>query len=234
MKIKFRIIAIMITVSQLLLSCEKENITDQASQNIDSVETRSITVSEPNGGECWEIGDTENISWYSEGFDCDVKIELHKDNSFYKTISSQTENSQNYIWKIPENIDLSSNYKILIGSIDFPETNGISASSFEIEKEPYLKVSQPNYLTGWGNDYYKYIKWDSCGAGQKVKIQLLFKASNGHESVETTITQSTDNDGEYHWKVDTDYIGTYCYRIMVSSTSSSSIYGYSDYFSVTF
>lgn len=224
----------------LLLSCEKENsdeqTTDDPNNNNNSgvVGDKSVTVTDPNGYDDWFMGDYEYIKWESAGFESNVKIELYKKNSSYKVIAEDVENNHSYKWSIPGNLDVYDKYKIRVSSVEFPDVYGMSDDYFEIDKEPFIEVTKPKASDGWGNDTYKYIEWDSYNAGDDVKIELYFKASNGYESKETTITFSTENDGSYHWRVETDYIGISCYRIKVISNKSSSIYDYSPYFSITF
>ena len=190
----------------------------------------SITVTEPNGGEKWNLGKKYNIEWESTGIDGTVEIDLYKSGRWYRDVADDVENTGSYLWMIPSNIETSQYYKI---RVFVPEVYGESSSNFTIEPEPFIKVTDPTSSSRWGNGNYKYIEWESNNAGSYVKIQLCRKSGN-KEVIEKTIDPSANNDGSYHWEVDTDYLGTYIYRIKIISVQYTSIYGYSEYFSVTF
>ena len=66
--------------------------------------TNSITLSSPNGGESWKVGDSETITWSSSGSVGSLTIELSTDNgSNYSTIASGESDDGSYSWTIPDN-----------------------------------------------------------------------------------------------------------------------------------
>ncbi|MFH0905572.1 MAG: hypothetical protein V1826_02520 [bacterium] len=61
----------------------------------------TITVSAPNGGESWEIGASQNITWISTGSITDVKIELQREVAgSWETIVASTTNDGSYPWVV--------------------------------------------------------------------------------------------------------------------------------------
>jgi hypothetical protein len=62
-----------------------------------------ITVSSPNGGENWCVGETKDITWSSQGFYGPlVKIEYSPDaGTSWQTIEDSTQNDGTYSWTIP-------------------------------------------------------------------------------------------------------------------------------------
>ena len=79
-----------------------------------TVENAQITVTSPNGGETWETGSTETITWASSDVSSNVKIKLYQSGSYVSSISSQTSNNGSYTWSIPSSQSESSSYKIRI------------------------------------------------------------------------------------------------------------------------
>ena len=62
-----------------------------------------INIITPNGGETWETGNSQTISWNSN-IGGAVKIDLYKGGSFHSTITDSTANDSSMIWTIPYNI----------------------------------------------------------------------------------------------------------------------------------
>lgn len=101
----------------------------------------------------YTIGTVMSIKWVSEkGIADPVKIELWKSDEFYYSINPNTENSGEYEWEIPTNIESSKDYLIYIEwlSTQAKEINGDYSNTFriandqEVEKETDLnKVKEP-------------------------------------------------------------------------------------------
>ncbi len=66
-----------------------------------------VTITSPNGGEIWETGESQDITWTTSGGVVDVKIEYSSDGgSSWNTIVASTPSTGVYPWTIP---DLNSN-----------------------------------------------------------------------------------------------------------------------------
>ena len=80
--------------------------------------TRSIKLTSPNGGETWNPRRRYDITWRSGGID-NVKIELYK-GTVLKTVicASAPAGTGKYTWTIPANIPRGTKYKIKITSVD--------------------------------------------------------------------------------------------------------------------
>ncbi len=198
---------------------------------------QSITITNPKDKQTLEVGKYYYIKWEYEGIEGNARISLYKGkyngssvigSSLYKTIADVDCSEKQYRWTISDDIEAGT-YTLYISV-----ANIHAAITIEIEIPAFIEVTKPTSTTRWGNDYRKHIEWESYGAGDKVKIELYYKASNGYESVYKTIASSTENDGDYSWKVDTYYICEYCYRIKITSLSNRWLYDYSDYFSIPF
>ena len=94
-------------------------------------------------------------------------------------------------------------------------------------RQPSITIYKPYSSTSIDIGEVLTIDWNSINAGGSVKIEL-FKA----DSLVTTITSSTSNDGYYQWLIPLNTtIGT-DYSVKISSLSSSA-YEYSDYFKIS-
>ncbi|UCE20169.1 MAG: hypothetical protein JSV84_07495, partial [Gemmatimonadota bacterium] len=76
--------------------------TSEFSQCIEIQVPCFLEVSSPNGGEIWEAGETEIITWISENTSGTVIIEYSPDGGeFYIPISGGTEDDGSYDWTVP-------------------------------------------------------------------------------------------------------------------------------------
>ena len=97
----------------------------------------SITVTSPNGGENWQVGSTQNITWTSSGVS-NVMIELDKNspNSGWHLTYSVPASSGLFRWTIPssisESIASASDYSIKIWDTTNPSITDSSNNYFTI------------------------------------------------------------------------------------------------------
>ena len=152
-----------------------------------------IVVVSPNGGEAWNSGTSQTISWNSKGI-TSVNIEYSTNNGVdWITIENNVASSGLYNWAQVPNTS-SNNCKVRISNaesgVPFDESN----STFSILPEPGITVLAPNggetLQTGTSNN----ITWTSENIAN-VKIELT--TNNGASW--TVIEESTPSDGNYNW-----------------------------------
>jgi len=190
------------------------------------IEQKSITVTEPTGGTSWRKGNSADITWTSTGAISDVKIDLYKGITLEQTIVSSTENDGTFTWtEVDPLLADGADYKVRI--IDSSGT-GIYGESDEFAiEEISITVTEPASDTIWKQGNSANITWISKGAINNVKIDL-YKGT----TLEITIATSTANDGNHTWTVDSSLPNGSDYKVRISSTSESSIYGDSDEFRI--
>ncbi|MBC8214712.1 MAG: trypsin-like peptidase domain-containing protein [Candidatus Marinimicrobia bacterium] len=188
-----------------------------------------ITVTDPNGGEDWELGTSHPITWTSSNTGNYVKIQLYKNSSFYAIITNSTSDDGSYSWTIPESYELSSYYKIKISDTGNTATYDYSNSNFTLSAPPSLTVTAPNGGEDWEVGTSNNISWTSVNLSSNIKIQLYQGTS-----YYATIVSNTTNDGSYPWVIPSDYDIADNYRVKILDSNTSSVYDYSDsYFSLT-
>ena len=128
-----------------------------------------ITVTSPNGGESWQAGTTQVISW-NDNLSENVKIELYKGGSFHSTISISTTSDGNRNWAIPLALASGSDYSIKITSVDSTTVFDFSDANFTIYP-PVITVTDPNGGENWiiGDSYL--ITWTD-NIAESVELQL--------------------------------------------------------------
>lgn len=191
-----------------------------------SIGERSITITSPSGGETWYRGETYTITWTSENAGSHVRIQYKIGyNTYYYTIVSSTSNDGSYEWAIPNSLSLSSQYKIKITSYTYSNVYDIS-EYFSIDQR-YIDVESPSRYDKWYPNETYTITWDSENAGNHVDIRLY---KNGVYC--TTIASNQNNSGSYIWTVPSIFSSDSDYTIEIRSKEYSSVYDYSDEFSI--
>ena len=100
----------------------------------------TITLILPNGGESWQAGDIQKIQWESNvPQNLSVGIQLYKDSNYHSNISSQTSNSGEHFWSLPNTLASDDNFMIRVYLTDYPQIEDLSNNYFTIN-------SNTNYL----------------------------------------------------------------------------------------
>ncbi|KPL02080.1 MAG: hypothetical protein AMJ73_09300 [candidate division Zixibacteria bacterium SM1_73] len=154
-----------------------------------------IQVISPNGGETWCVGSTETITWLSENFTDDVKIEYSTNGGVdWIEIAPSTENDGEYAW-IVENTP-AANCLVKVSDAVDGEPKDSSDASFTILDET-INVTFPN----GGEDFVAgdplSITWNSlCFTG----LVDIFLSEDGGANWDTVIS-GTENDGVHQTSI---------------------------------
>lgn len=194
----------------------------QRNNNIDDYTTKgnvppgpieSITVTSPNGGEVWYANSSRTITWTSQNFTGNVKIELSTNGgTSYSTIVASTANTGAYAWTVPNTP--STTCRIRISDAADGNPMDISNANFTIAPEPIdLVVTSPNGGEVWYASSTQTITWTATVYSGNVKIELSVDGGITY----TVVTASTPNDGSYDWVVPPSY-STQC-RIRISDAA---------------
>jgi len=211
------------------------NGTDVNSQTItviqeagDDPQQDYITVTKPTSGTTCSVGAKLELAWESSGVES-TTIQLYSYG--YKLLDIETSGYANGTgtWTLPTYLSNGSNYQIYIESNQNSSISDLS-EYFTVtggSSSDYITVTSPTSSNSWetGNSYT--IQWND-NISENVSIKLY----NGSSFIET-IASSTSSDGSYTWSVSSSLSSGSNYNIKITSTSNSSIYDYSDYFSIT-
>jgi len=118
--------------------------------------TPALQITSPNGGESWQVGSSQTITWSAQGTVADVKLEYSTDNgSSWATIANSTANDGNYGWTIPNAVSNQCLVRISEAEDGDPSdvSNGVFAIvssgggstslSFQPIQDAYVKSSTP-------------------------------------------------------------------------------------------
>ena len=193
---------------------------------IEGNNTPSITVLSPNGGETWDLGADVVITWESVNIPGQVKVSLHKDGNYHRTINNSTENNGEYTWNVPMNLDPDSDYTVRVRSVDNTSIKDFSDNTFAIDEgnnTPSITVLSPNGGETWTQGEEVIITWESNAIPGLVKVSL-HKNGNYYKNIAVT----TENDGEYIWEVPGYVSPDDVYTVRVRSVDDTSIKDFSN------
>ena len=145
------------------------SVTDTSDAVFTILSPSTITVTAPNGGESWEGGTAQNITWTSTGTINNVKIEYSTNSgSSWNTITASTTNSGSYNWTVPNTPF--TNCLIKVSDVDGPAVDQSNAV-FTILTQRTITVTSPNGGEAWEGNTAHAITWTSTGDISNVKIE---------------------------------------------------------------
>jgi len=181
---------------------------------------QELAVTSPNGGEVWQAGTSQTITWSSTNI-ASVKIEYSTNNGLdWSTIVANTPSDGYYIWtQVPASSSTNCRIKISDAEDSFPYD--FSNAVFTIAPEPEITVISPNGGENLRSGSTTSIRWTSTNIAE---VKIEYTTNNG--ATWKTITSTTPSDGIYEWQVD-DVNSNLC-RIKVSDVQDSQPYDISD------
>ena len=208
----------------------------------------TITVTSPNGGESWQAGTTHTIQWsYTGDPGSNVKIEAYRTTgtalAYYPVVASTPIGSSgtgSYAWAIPSGQPAGSDYKIVVKSTVTSSYTDISDNYFSITagaSTPTITVASPNGGESWQVGTTHTIQWSYTGdPGSNVKIEAYRTTGTAlaYYPVVASTPIGSSGTGSYAWAIPSGQPVGSDYKIVVTSTTSSSYTDISDnYFSIT-
>ena len=201
----------------------------------------SITVTSPNGGENWKIGETHNITARFVLVDKYNIIAKNIDNGSSYSIGEDLFATSPFSWVVgraaPGGPGMTpGRYKIEIfddsnsGAIDTSDNYfTISAAT----TQPAITVTSPNGGETWKVGETHNITWTSSNFGSMgVSINLLKPGATGAEYLRN-IALNLPNTGTYQWTIPSS-VSSGTYNLMLVSSGGVAVQDYSNnYFTIT-
>lgn len=156
----------------------------------------SLTLNAPNGGEIWNVGAAQNITWTAVSIQ-NIKIEYSFNNgASWNTIAGSVLASTGlYSWNVPNTP--STNCKIRISDINAPAMMDESNNVFTIFLPPSIQVLSPNGAESWIVGTNKNITWTSSVV-DKVKIEFSSNSGSTWSVVAPSVVAAI---GSFAWTV---------------------------------
>ncbi len=111
----------------------------------------SLTVTSPNGGETFDSGSTQTITWTSTGDVGNVSLALYESGALDSVIATNIGNTGSYAWAIPPTQATGTTYRVLIAEVSDGGIDDTSDENFTIlqplpDLSGALKIKLPE---GW-------------------------------------------------------------------------------------
>ncbi|MCX6168526.1 MAG: hypothetical protein NTX65_04245 [Ignavibacteriales bacterium] len=184
--------------------------------------TPLITVTTPNGGEYWQSGSNQEITWKSENVPF-VKIEFSSNGlADWITVANSVPSTGSYFWNNIPNMN-SSQCRIKITDATYGSPVDVSDNNFTISNQVIksIKVLTPNGGEDWEAGTSQNITWNSSGIAN-VKIELSTDKGASWGVIVDNYAGSA-----YEWNVGEALNSTSC-QIRVSDATDHSISDISD------
>jgi uncharacterized repeat protein (TIGR02543 family) len=170
----------------------------------------TITLTSPNGGETWEAGTVQDITWTWDGTGGDVKIEYSiEGGTGWSVVTSSADNSGIYSWTVPDTP--SGNCLVRIGRDDTEEgPTDISDGVFTIEAAPLLALQAPNGGEQWKAGETYRVSWTASNLEGNVVIDLY-----RGDDFDFNIGTASVNDDRLEWKIPENFKNADDYRVVI-------------------
>ncbi|MBN1280219.1 MAG: hypothetical protein JXA00_01075 [Candidatus Thermoplasmatota archaeon] len=196
-----------------------------------SIKKRSLTLTSPDQGTFWFLGETHPITWVSDYAGEDVSLLLYEKRNYsdfyYElfTIAATTPNDGSYSWTIPASLNPAFSYKIYLRSVMYSYVSNFSHPFFVEER--YIRVTSPASEADWylGNTYR--LSWESKNVGDKVTLEL-YQAGTPSATVAVNIS----NNGTFLWHIPKSLDSDDDCTIKIKSVDIPDFYGLSSSFSL--
>src|SRR5206468_2624773 len=174
-----------------------------------------ITVSAPNGGELWTVGQARSITWTTSGTIPNVRLQYSKDNfASLVLITASAPGTGSFAWTVPD--DLSSTVKVRVTDVRDLSVFDDSNAYFKIQGA--LTVTSPNGGEKLTVGSAQSITWTSVGSIANVKLQY----SKDNFATAVLIADSTPNTGSFAWTIPNDISATV--KVRVTDASDVSVF----------
>jgi hypothetical protein len=201
-----------------ITSVENSEIFDYSDANF-SIEGFEITLTSPNGGEVWYVGEDYNITW-TDNLTGSVEIHLWKDGVFHSVIDASDPSDGIKTWSIPAGQETGSDFKIRIASLENSNIFDFSDSTFSLSHS--IVVESPNGGESWQAGSEKSITWTDNLTGN-IKIEL-WKEEAFHSIIESSALSS----GNHTWTIDAGIPAGSNYKIKIVSVEDEMVFDLSD------
>ncbi len=159
----------------------------------------------------WPQGQPQLIKW--QGYvGTNVRIELLKNWSVAKVITTGTPNDGQFCWQMPWGMTPGADYRIRVISANDSTQKDHSNNNFTVSRVPHVKYPTATGIV-WGRGMVYTIKWSGYTV-DKILIQL-YRDGVGQVA---QIADGTPNDGQFVWQVPSNMPTGGGYRILVGTS----------------
>ena len=182
-----------------------------------------VTITSPTGGETWEVGSKQKITWTSQSVS-KVNIEVSKDGgkTWFALATSITASLGSYEGTVP-NL-LSMNCLVRISDTTNSKVNDVSgAITIDSKYTPKITILTPNGGGNWRTGYNQVITWNSTD----VRMARIDYSIDGGTTWQPIAERTDATRGYQLWKAPSTISSTQC-LIRLTDTYNTRITDQSD------
>lgn len=154
----------------------------------------SLKLKTPRGGEIWDVGANQDITWTKTGSILNVKLEYSMDGGkSYWFIESVPATEFKYAWMVPNHIG--DEFKIRISNMD---DSNVQAESNAFSIKGSLLLTIPNGGEKWGIGTEQKIAWSKTANFSNLKLEY---STDGGKTYPHLIEVVAGSDSEFLWKI---------------------------------
>ncbi len=171
-----------------------------------------VSLTTPNGGDVWRVGDTRRVQWTHSGGFTSFTIQVSRNGgSSWSNVETGLPGHYTYRdWAVTGPGSSSCRIKV-IGYYSGGSTQDTSSSNFTIGQ---LTITSPNGGEVWQAGTTRTITWSHQGVTGNIQIQPYL---NGVP--QANITSSASNTGSYSWSIPGSYTPGTTYQMAISAMS---------------
>ncbi len=183
------------TNCRVRISKSDEPTLKDSSSSVFTIYQKVLTLTRPVGGEEFEVGKVENITWNSQYIN-KVKIEYTKNNGAdWVLLDTVNAIGGSYAWTVPN--DVTTNAKIRISDNNELSITQTSNNPFTIFKRT-INIVTPNGGQTWRIGTQKSITWTQTYITGNVRIDYSTDSGNNWVEVISSVAASL---GNYEWTI---------------------------------
>ncbi len=155
----------------------------------------TFTLTSPNGGQKWTVGNTNNITWTAQGTIPNVKLQYSRDNFLADvvTITAATPSTGAYSWTVPDAI--SNTVRVRVS--DPSDIGAFDDSNADFKIMGGFTITAPNGGEKWDVNSTQTIAWAPTGTVPDAKLEYSVDGGATYPYV----IAATPNNGTYSWLV---------------------------------
>jgi|GEM_PF-2634473 len=154
------------------------------SNNYFTIANATITVTSPNGGENWRLGETHNITWTTTPGVGNLQIHLYRGGTMVQVLSASYQNVSPFSWTISGSLTPASDYRIGMSEVGDGDPSDFSNNYFTLSS-PTVTVSVPNGGENWQVGTTQRIQWSYSGTFSSFDLHISRDGGSTWSPIET-------------------------------------------------
>jgi predicted phosphodiesterase len=115
-----------------LTPSELADLGGPSAAGIPAPSTPILRILAPNGGEVYQAGTTQKVTWIATSASGGLQVDLLRGGELYRSLGQVAMRDSNFVWAISPRLGDSNNYQIRLSSLSFPSVQDASDQPFTV------------------------------------------------------------------------------------------------------